>query len=141
MVENQYRTPRETLDVMLPLLRDKELGALADMYAIDGVHELPFAPPGAPTRIEGRERVRQYFTGTLAQVPLMFHAFHAVAVYDTTDPEVIIAEYDAEGEVADTGRRFTTRYLWVLRIVDGRIACWRDYWNPQRLVELQAEAA
>ncbi|MDA2810863.1 nuclear transport factor 2 family protein [Nocardiopsis sp. RSe5-2] len=129
--------PLDVLERMLPLLRDKDLDALADLYTEDAVHELPFAPPGAPRRIEGRERIREYFSSTLAHVPLEFHAFHPVAVNPAADPQVVVAEYDAEGTALPTGRRFTVRYLWVLRVVDGRIAEWRDYWNPAEIIDLQ----
>jgi len=130
-------SPRDTLGRMVKLLRDRDLHALADLYAEDGVHELPFAPPPAPRRIEGREQVRAYFTSTLAGVALEFQEFEEVAVHDTTDPDVIVAEYDAHGVVPSTGRRFTVRNIWVLNIVDGRIASWRDYWNPLEIIELQ----
>lgn len=131
------RGPRETLARMLPLLRDGNLNSLADLYADDGVHELPFAPPSAPRRIEGREHIRDYFTSTLSGVPLNFQEFRPVAIHDTADPEVIIAEYDAHGEVTTTGRPFTVRNLWVLRISNGEIVSWRDYWNPLEIFELQ----
>ncbi|MGI8908991.1 MAG: nuclear transport factor 2 family protein [Rubrobacteraceae bacterium] len=129
--------PREALDRMLPLLRDKDLDGLADLYSEDGVHELPFAPPGAPRRIEGRERIRAYFASTLSDVPLDFREFRPVAIHDAADPEVIVAEYDAHGEVTTTGLPFTVRYLWVLRVSGGEILSWRDYWNPLEILELQ----
>lgn len=59
-----------------------------------------------------------------------------MAVHDTADPEVIIAEY-AHGEVTTTGRPFAVRYLWVLKIENGQIAYWRDYWNPLEILDLQ----
>lgn len=130
-------TPRAMLEQMLTLLRAKDLDALADLYAEDGVHELPFAPPSAPRRIEGREQVRAYFTGSLADVALEFHEFEELAVHDTGDSEVIVAEYDAHGVVSQTGRRFTVRNIWVLRISDGQIVSWRDYWSPLEIIELQ----
>jgi len=130
-------SPRATLGQMIKLLQDKDLDALADLYAEDGVHELPFAPPPAPRRIEGREQVRAYFTGTLAGVALEFQRFEEVAIHDTTDPNVIVAEYDAHGVIPSTGRRFTVRNIWILNIVDGRIGSWRDYWNPLEIIQLQ----
>jgi ketosteroid isomerase-like protein len=116
-------SPRATLGQMIKLLQDKDLDALADLYA--------------PRRIEGREQVRAYFTGTLAGVALEFQRFEEVAIHDTTDPNVIVAEYDAHGVIPSTGRRFTVRNIWVLNIVDGRIGSWRDYWNPLEIIQLQ----
>lgn len=107
----------------------KDLDGFADLFAADGVHELPFAPPGVPARIEGREALRSYFAA-ITGTPLRLTAFRDMTVYRTTDPEVVIAEYDAHGEVTGTGRRYVLRYLQVVRVHEGEIALWRDYWNP-----------
>lgn len=113
----------------------KDLDGFADLFAADGVHELPFAPPGVPARIEGREALRAYFAA-VTSTPLRHTEFRDMTVYRTTDPEVLIAEYDAHGEVTDTGRRYALRYLQVVRVRDGEIVLWRDYWNPLASAEL-----
>lgn len=134
------QAPLAVLDTMIGFLREGNLDSLAGLYADDGVHALPFAPPGAPHVLEGRDAIRSYFTETLADVPLRFDEFVEVAVHDTGDPEVLVAEYDGHGSVVGAERRFVVRYLWVLRIRDGEIVEWRDYWNPQEIIALQAEA-
>lgn len=137
MTADAGSTPRATLERILELLGGKQLDALADLFAEEGVHELPFAPPAAPRRLEGREQIRDYFTGPLAGVELYFEQFEAIAVHDTADPNVIVAEYDAHGVVPSTDRSFTSRNIWVLHIIDGQIVSWRDYWNPLEIIELQ----
>lgn len=107
----------------------KDLNGFADLFAEDGTHELPFAPPGIPKRVTGRENLRAYFAG-IAGTPLRHNAFRNMTLYRSIDPEVLIAEYDADGEVTGTGRRYTLRYLQVVRVRDGRITLWRDYWDP-----------
>ncbi|MGC5413307.1 nuclear transport factor 2 family protein, partial [Streptomyces sp. DT225] len=52
------RTPREVLTRYYQAMIDKSPDALADLYAVDAVHEFPFASPGFPPRFEGREAVR-----------------------------------------------------------------------------------
>ena len=51
-------SPREVLaryhHAMLHLSADE----LADLYAVDAVHEFPFLAPGRPTHYRGREEVR-----------------------------------------------------------------------------------
>lgn len=39
-------------------VREYDLGAFTDMFVPDGVLESPFAPPGIPRRLNGREAVR-----------------------------------------------------------------------------------
>jgi hypothetical protein len=116
-------------DRLLPMFLDKDLDGFADLFAEDGVHELPFAPPGIPRRIEGRENIRAYLTA-LTETPLTHKEFQPVTVYDTNDPEVAIAEYDAHGVVTGTGRPYVLRYLQILQVSGGQIASWRDYWSP-----------
>lgn len=111
----------------LSLARD--LTGFADLFADDAVHELPFAPPGVPSRIEGRENIRTYFTA-ISETPMTHHSFENMTIYETSDPEVVIAEYDALGEVTATGQSYTLRYLQIARIREGEIVLWRDYWNP-----------
>lgn len=125
---------REMLERVVPLLLSKDLNGFADLFAEDGVFELPFAPPGVPRHIQGREEIRAYLTAV--DTPLVFKELRPVAIYEITEPEAIIAEYDAHGEVSTIGRPFTVRYLWVLRVSGGEIVSWRDYWSPLELFEL-----
>ena len=39
-------------------MRRKSADDLAELYAADAVHEIPFQVPGFPPRFEGREQVR-----------------------------------------------------------------------------------
>ena len=52
---------------------------------------------------------------------------HDVVVHETTDPEVIVAEYDYSGESLTTGKSFEAANIQVLRIRDGLIVFSRDY--------------
>jgi uncharacterized protein (TIGR02246 family) len=122
-------TPREMFDRLLPMFLAKDLGGFADLFTDDGVHELPFAPPGVPARIEGREQIRAYLTA-ITDTPLEHREIRDLRVHVTTDPDVAIAEYDAHGEVTTTGEHYVLRYVNVLRLRNGRIAAWRDYWSP-----------
>ena len=52
-----------------------------------------------------------------------------MTVYETADPGVIIAEYDAHGTVTSTGRHYQLRYVQVVEVREGRITLWRDYFD------------
>jgi uncharacterized protein len=120
---------REVFEQAKRLSLAKDLDGFADLFAPDGVHELPFAPPGIPRRLEGRETLRGYFTA-ITGTPLKHASFENMTVYETTDPGVIIAEYDAHGTVTSTGRPYQLRYVQVVEVRDGQIRLWRDYWDP-----------
>jgi ketosteroid isomerase-like protein len=54
--------PRAVLDKAHEFFLKKDLNGFADLFAEDGSHELPFAPPGVPKYLRGRQQIRQYLT-------------------------------------------------------------------------------
>lgn len=63
-----------------------------DVLDDDSVIEAPFAPPGQPNRIEGRDAFRAYAEPQRAAFPVHFEDVRDVVVHETTDPEVIVVE-------------------------------------------------
>jgi uncharacterized protein len=59
--------------------------------------------------------------GSLARVPAN------ITVHETTDPEVVVAEFEYRGATADTGRRFAIPCIFVIRVRAGKITESRDY--------------
>jgi ketosteroid isomerase-like protein len=121
--------PRELLERAQHLFLKKDLNGFADMFAEDGTHELPFAPPGVPAVLQGRENIRGYLTA-ITSTPIEFSEFRDMTIHDTADPEVLIAEYEAAGVIVSSGAPYHARYIQVLRARNGEILLWRDYWSP-----------
>jgi ketosteroid isomerase-like protein len=119
-------SPRSVLESLLQGISVGKWNDLADLYAQDAVVEMPFAP-SVPTRLEGREAVRARFAAA-AGGPLGVQASNVV-VHDTGDPEVVIAEFDYDGQVTTTGRSFRVANIQVLRVRNGQIVASRDYHN------------
>jgi ketosteroid isomerase-like protein len=119
-------SPHQVLESLLQGISDGRWNDLADLYAEGAVVEMPFAPSG-PTRLEGREAVRAHFAAA-AEGPLKLQASNVV-VHDTGDPEVVIAEFDYQGQVTTTGRSFRVANIQVLRVRDGQIVSSRDFHN------------
>ncbi len=105
-----------------------DVTAFPDMFAADGVMELPFAPPGMKTLLEGRDAIAAHFqTATkLIKLNTMSH----VVTHETSDPEVIIVEFAGSGQGLATGEPYDQRYISVIRVRDGDIVHYKDYWNP-----------
>jgi ketosteroid isomerase-like protein len=59
--------------------------------------------------------------------------FEVAELYQTQDPEVVIAEMRTTGTVTTTGRRFTTTSIQILRIREGHIVHSRDFADPRIL--------
>src|ERR1700722_621245 len=98
-----------------------------EMVAEDGVMEFPFALPSA-RRVEGRKALADHI-GFLAG-RIEFLGVSDVVKHVTGDPEVFILEFAGSGRAVATGEPFEQRYISVIRLRDGHIVHYLDYWNP-----------
>lgn len=121
------RTPREVLACYYQAMLDKSADDLADLYAVDAVHEFPFTSPGFPPCYEGREAVRAGYRAAWGASPVQVEEIRKIAVHETADPEVIIAEHVVVGTLPTRGTTFTVPGLLVLRVPSGLITRVRDY--------------
>ncbi|MFE7116118.1 nuclear transport factor 2 family protein [Streptomyces sp. NPDC057654] len=121
------RTPREVLACYYQAMLDKSADDLADLYAVDAVHEFPFTSPGFPPRYEGREAVRAGYRAAWGASPVQVEEVRKTAAYETTDPEVIIAEHVVVGTLPTRRTTFTVPGLLVLHVHSGLIVRVRDY--------------
>ncbi len=130
--------PVEVVDRALALLLAHDMSGFAGLWAENGVLEFPFAPPGYPQRVEGRAAVREYLRGYPDVLDV--RAVPERVVHRTTDPEVIVVEFTADGVVVATGRPYRMRYISVLTVTGGEIRHYRDYWSPLAAAEAMGGA-
>ena len=129
-------TPADVLARRRHLTLNGDADGLADLYAPDAVIEFSFAgPPGTPVRIEGREAIHEYSRQVTAS-PVRIESYEVTELYQTQDPEVVIAEMRAKGAMTTTGRSFTATSIQVLRIRDGHIVLFRDFADPRVLEDV-----
>ncbi|HEX2816137.1 MAG TPA: nuclear transport factor 2 family protein [Phenylobacterium sp.] len=118
---------------------DPAAESFVEMMAEDFVMEFPFARPGMQTRIEGRTAVLTYLM-TVGQ-GISIDSVSNVVVHDTTDPDVVIVEFDGHGRSLKTDEPYEQRYISVIRTRDGRIVHYKDYWNPIQGLKAQIGSA
>ncbi len=99
-----------------------------DMFAVDGVLEYPFAPPGLSTPIAGREAIVANFQRI--RPLLRIDGVTNVTEIQVNDPEVVVLEFSGYGEGVVTGEAYDQRYISVIRLRDRNIVLYKDYWNP-----------
>lgn len=104
-----------------------------DMFAEDGVMEFPFAPPGVAKRLEGRPALAAHLASLEGLAS--FNRMALRSCHRALDAEVFVLEFDGFGTGAATGRPFEQSYVSVITLRDGRIAQYRDYWNPLVVIE------
>ena len=110
---------------------------LLEMLDEDAVMVFPYHLPTTPTQLVGKQEISKFFAGfgdflTLDEIRL-------VASHRTDDPDVAILEYEGTGKATQTGRSYQQKYITVLTFRDGRIARWKDYWNPLSVLEATGE--
>ncbi|MCX5265680.1 nuclear transport factor 2 family protein [Streptomyces sp. NBC_00199] len=120
-------SPREVLARYQQAMLDKSADDLADLYAVDAVHEFPFLFPGMPERYEGREEVRAGYRAAWGASPAQPQEIREVVVHENTCGEVIVVEQIVSGTVTTTGRSFDFPGLLVIRVRNSQIVHVRDY--------------
>jgi hypothetical protein len=130
-------TSRDVVEQVLRAGREMDTETFVSLIAPDGYIEWPYRPPGIPGRVAGREQIREFLTGQ-AKGLVRFEEYRNTVIHETTDPEVVIVEYDAHGTVIATGAPLHQAIIAVLRIRDGLVVSYRDYLNPLVLAETLA---
>ena len=130
-------TPAQVLEQRRELLLKQDVDGFVELFAPDGVIELPFAGPGMPSRLAGQQAIRD-FSHRMDASPLRIDDLEATALYHTDDPEVVIIELATRGTVTSTGRAFAGTSIQVFRIRDGKIVLFRDYFNVGGLQDILA---
>ena len=126
--------PRDLVEHALGRLLAHDMAGFAGLWAADGVLEFPFAGPGYPTRLEGRDAIREY----LRDYPnlLDIREVTAKTVHETADPAVVVVEFTVAGVVVASQRPYELSYIAVITVEDGEIRRYRDYWSPLAAAEV-----
>jgi ketosteroid isomerase-like protein len=126
-------SPREVFLKLVHGVCEERWAEVVELYAEKTDVSHPFHPLGAPAMLS-REELRAHF-GTAAgthQGPTLRRSPTRITIHETTDPEVIVAEFQYEGVVVETGTPFTIPGVFVMRVRDGRIVESRDYLDHLR---------
>ncbi|MEL7028238.1 MAG: nuclear transport factor 2 family protein, partial [Pseudomonadota bacterium] len=97
----------------------------------DIVVEQPFPALGQPERYEGAEA----FVSGLRLVPTVFSSFELTIgeLFDCPEDEVVIFEQTSRGVFNLNGEIYENRYVMIFKFRDGKVAVWREYYNPETM--------
>jgi len=98
-----------------------------DMFTPGAVMEFPFAPEGVTQRLDSREAMRAHFdhiSGLMSISPMRDVQLHRGAI------DTVVLEFACDGIIAASGQPFRQRYISAITLREGKIALYRDYWNP-----------
>lgn len=137
------RTPRQVAEQVRKMVAG-EGTVFADLFAADGVLTYPFAMPGQPPELQGRDSIRAYFAGHGRARDLFAIEGVDAVVRETDDPEVVVTEITHYGQSNVTGAPYRFTALGVIRVRDGEIIRYDDYMDPialARLIDRTSELA
>ncbi len=135
-------TKPTVLDMLLGALGervDPRAKSFVEMMSDDFVMEFPYARAGMPTKVEGRAAVLAHLAKVGQGVSV--ESASNLVVHETTDPEVVILEFDGHGRALKTGEPYEQRYISVIRARGGKIVHFKDYWNPIQGLKAQLGSA
>ena len=133
------RTPREVFLGVLNGVCERRLEDLPGFYAehTDVIH--PFHPERAPA-MRTREELREHFARGLSMRPEIRREPRNIRIHETTDPEVVIGEFEYHSTIVDTGETFDMPAIFVMRVRDGEIVESRDYADHAMIAKAMASA-
>lgn len=115
-------------DLLRAALGDQLASAdsLLGLFTDDVIFEFPYAPDGLPKRLEGKAALSAHLEklGPL----LTFGPMELGSVYAMA--ETVVFEFSCNGAGVNTGAPYNQKYISVVTVREGRIARYRDYWNP-----------
>ncbi len=77
---------------------------------------MPFSPQGFPTRLEGKDAVYRQYSSLPKNYTSM--KFPNLVIYPMLDPNLVLAEYRGEIQIAATGKQYNNRYIRLFRLRD-----------------------
>lgn len=103
------------------------------LFAPDAVLEFPYAPPGVPKKVTGREALVAH----MLNFPKIFDVeFVDMTFHETVDPSLVIVEFRSKGTALPTGKPYEQTCISVVRTdSDSHITHYLDYWNPLVAIE------
>lgn len=120
---------------------ERDLEGWVSCFAPEGVVEWPFRVQGVPARAVGRDAIRAALAPVwerARKTNRRITGHDRVAFHETTDPEVVIVEFDVVGEAANGP--FRQAMVNILRIRGGQVVLLRDFIDTGALSALTQAA-
>jgi ketosteroid isomerase-like protein len=129
MAEDRERSPREVAELVRRMVAGEDVG-FGELFAEDAVFAYPFAAPGQPRELVGRDAIQSFF-GSIGGARSLFRMDGVDAVIrETDDPEVVVTEIRHHGWSHLTNAPYQHTALGVIRVRDGLIVRYDDYMDP-----------
>lgn len=119
------RPARRILREVYDAMQAKSADQLADLFAVDGIHEFGFRVPNRPHQLIGREAVRASYTAGWNNHPLEIQAIEDELVFAGADPEIVVGQW--RGRATRGGEPVSITGLLILRVRQDQIVHCYDF--------------
>ncbi|WP_433565238.1 nuclear transport factor 2 family protein [Nocardia sp. CA-151230] len=136
-MSTSVETPRDLVEQLFQSLPSRDADGFIARFDPEAVFEIPFLIPGEPTRIEGREAIREYLASRWSGMPgLELHGIRPV-IHETADPELYITEVDIDITRPGQPRAWVRSSVNVIRVRNGLVTLFRDYMDTGRILTMR----
>jgi ketosteroid isomerase-like protein len=133
------RSPREVFLALVNGVADGRLDELPGLYAEQTNVSHPFDPLHAPA-LRTRDEIREHFGPPGPRHPHRARPAN-ITIHETTDPEVIVAEFEYQRTDAGSGEPVAVPAIFVLRVRNGEIVSSRDYFDHLTSARIRGQLA
>jgi ketosteroid isomerase-like protein len=130
-------SPREVFLALVNGVAEGRWDELPSLYA-EQTHVVHPFDPLRPTALRSRDELREHFRPTDV-TPRLHRRPANITIHETTDPEVIVAEFEYQGTNVDTGEPFALPAIFVLRVRNGEIVDSRDYFDHLSAAQVRGQ--
>ena len=132
-------TPEEVFLKLVHGVADRDFAVLPELYAEQTDVRHPMNPYGDHPLLS-RDALREHFgaNGPRVTEVVRFQPEN-IRIHQSTDPEVVVAEFEYVGTVIATGEPFTVPAIFVLRVRDGLIVESRDYIDHLAMIRARGQ--
>jgi uncharacterized protein len=130
-------SPREVFLALVNGVAEGRWDELPSLYA-EQTHVVHPFDPLRPPALRTRGELREHFTPTDV-TPRLHRRPANITIHETTDPEVIVAEFEYQGTIADTGEPFALPAIFVLRVRNGEIVDSHDYFDHLSAAQVRGQ--
>jgi ketosteroid isomerase-like protein len=103
-----------------------------DMFAPDGVKEVPYALPDMTFKWDGRDQLEE--SRRINARRTWTHTEHSnVEIFPTTDQDVFFALSHMDARLGE--RQYVQNYVHMFRFRDGKISLYREWFDPLQLLD------
>lgn len=128
MSDNRARWARHaaTVEQMLSAVSSGDVDGYLACVDDDIVYDAPYFAEMAPRR--GRTELASMLTNLSARFASL--SYEVTEMFETVDPDLVIAEVRGDNAVRDSDRRYRNHYVMFVRFRDGLAVHWREFSNP-----------